>query len=533
MDNYKGIILPIPLGLGGQEADFSEVSEIPTNLLLARNVTVSRGYVERCPGSIPLLTTPLPAGVASFLEYLPNDYARRIMAIGTDGLTYKVTPWIGQQVVPSSDGNEPVLTNNASPVIVAGGAEQPGNARKLFVFSGNNQVQVISADGNTRRNMSKPAVDWVAGNYPAFGFIFDGSLWVFGSPNSPHTIWVSNPNDHEDFQTNGAVQVISLFPGDNDKIVEGFVFKGRPYFVKSPRGLYYVDTSTSSFIPTKIGDSFGASFPNCSVQALDDMMIANSAGSITSLKAVFSLGQTEQGDILKQLKNSEFATNYLFGNTASKRRAIYYENKKKVMIASSSGNVGMDRLAVLDFTTSQPLFYFGDKDTMASIGTVRDIRGIPRPVYGGFDGNFYDMDSPMRNVDGNPYLSEFQTHNMDFKSIFAGIQTNLEEKDKHFDYLGITYEPCGNWTINADCYVDGNLRSSKQYSMARQTYMDGRFPLDKSSLVGKNTVTQYLPIGATGKKLRIRIYTNGLNQNFRLSALTVCVRQGGQSNRSG
>lgn len=531
---YTGFVVPIPIGMGGMASDFSDVSEQPQTLLLARNVVVRQGMVERAPGAVARNSTPLPAGILEFIEFFPNDYSQRVISILASGKVYKTAPWYQSLEVISSDGNEPTLTPAVTASMVQGGAEQGGNQRKLFILSGNNQVQVITGDQNTRRNIALPAVEWKAGNYPTAGMIAAGSLVLWGCPNDPHTVFFSNPNNHEDFQTNGAVQVVSVFPGDGDRIADGFVYKERSYFTKYPRGLYYVDTSSTLFVPKKLSDSFGASGPRSSAQAIDDVYIANSVGSITSLKASFALGQTEQGDLLRDLRNSRFASQYLAGFANTKKKAIYYENKKQILIGSStSGATTMNRTYVVDFSESRPNFYFYDKDKMNSLGLVRDPLGIPRPFYGGADGYFYDMDSPMRNVGGSAYISEFQTHNMDFKWVFAGMNVNVEEKDKQFDYVGLTYEPCGNWTVNVDAYIDGNKRASIQFPMNRQTYLDGKFPLDRSSLVGKNTLTRILPINCTGKKMRLRIYTNGLNQNFRITALTAMIRLGGPNNRSG
>lgn len=534
---YTGFIAPLPITSAGMQSDFSDLSTSPQSVLLARNVSVRQGLLERAPGSVRKYTVALPSAIKEFLDYFPDDFSQRIISLCTNGLVYKMFPWSQFEEIKSSDGLEPTLSLNNTPVIIQGGAEQPLRSRKVFIFSGNNQIQVVSGDVSSRRNISKPAVEWVPGNYPSAGMIANGSLMVWGCQNSPHTIWVSNPNDHEDFTTLASVQVISMYPGDGDRIVDGFVYKTRPFFTKYPRGLYYLDTSGSAFIPVKLGDSFGASSPKTAVQALDDMYVANAAGSITSLKAVFSLGQTEQGDLLKELQNSKFATQYLSSFAGSQKRSIYYEEKKQIMIGSSSGVSGMNRMYIIDFTTPTPTFFFYDKDNMQSLGLIRDVKGMQRPVYGASDGYFYDMDSPNRNVNGSAFLSEIQTHNLDFKWVFVGVQSNMEERDKHFDYVGIVYEPAGNWTVNCDAYVDGNKRSTLSFSMVRtgprNTHMDGHFPLDLSSVLGKNTVTQILPLNATGKKLRLRIYTSGLNQNFKIAGLVVYVRPGGQNQRSG
>lgn len=534
MQGYTGMIIPIPLGLGGMASDFSDVSEQPQTLLLARNVRVGQGVIERAPGSAARLSSPLPAGIVEFLEFFPNDYTQRVISILANGKVYKTAPWYQSSEVTSFDGLEPILNPAATATIVDGGAETGTNVRKCFVFSGNNQVQVITGDGTTRRNISNPAVEWTAGNYPTAAFIANGSMCAFGCPNSPHTLFISNPNDHEDFTTLGATQVVSVYPGDGDKIVDGFIYKGRPWVTKFPRGLYYLDTTNSAWIPVKAGDSFGASCPKTSIQVVDDFFIANAVGSITSLRATLALGGAEQGDILRDLHNASFSRQYLSGAANAKKRAVYYENRRQLIIGSSTSSATvMNRASVLDFTNQTPMFYFYDKDQMNSLGLIRDTLGVPRPFYGGTDGQFYDLDSPNRNVGNAAYLSEFQTHNLDFKWAWVGMNINMEEKDKQFDYIGVTYEPTGNWPVMVDAYVDGNKRSSKSYGLDRGTYLDGRFPLDKSSLVGKNTVTRILPINCTGKKLRLRVYSNGLNQNFRITALTAFVRMGGTNNRSG
>ena len=56
---------------------------------------------------------------------------------------------------------------------------------------------------------TSPPVEWVANNYPATGAVFQGRLWLGGTPNEPQTFWGSVSGVYVDFTT-GALPADAL-----------------------------------------------------------------------------------------------------------------------------------------------------------------------------------------------------------------------------------------------------------------------------------------------------------------------------------
>ena len=517
MQGYRGYQIPITFGPLGLQSDMSAPASPPFSLLLAENVNVRYGAVSRSPGSIQWNQSALPAPIVSFCEFWPDDTTQRVIACCSDGKVYKFINPYSYSEVSSSDGNNPVLTFGQNPVMVQAGAEGGGTLgvsatpRKLFIFSGHNQVQVISGDSNTRADIALPALDWtttaVGGSppsYPTTGIVSNHFLRVTGCNRFPDMVYDSNPNNHEDFQTNGAVAFTNVFPGEHQGNIGFFAYKTRCYVLKKPQGLYYIDDSGTSPVPYKIGDSFGGVAPSAAQEVLDDMLIANSAGSISSLKAVFSLGQTEQGDLLKQLGCSKFLRESTSQVGMTGRQMIYYEDKKQVFTTFSSTGYQNDRLLVIDHQATNPCVYWYTKDSPTCLSMMQDVLRVKRPHYGASDGFIYSLDSPMCHIgtidngSGNTavgYLSRFQTPDLDFNWVFGGLQTTYQERDKQFDFVGVTCESRGNWTINCDVLVNGAVVRTLTFPMGRSTFLDGEFPLDEATTNGPFPNPYIQPIG--------------------------------------
>lgn len=533
---YKGMIVPVRFGSAGLQTDVAQVLQAPFSpfapsslgLLMATNVSLRYGSVEKEGGSVRWNQSAYPAGIAAFNDWWPVDELQRIIVVCKDGKVYRQTsPYERSEVVAVNEAPS-TLTPSSQTHMVWCGTEQQGNPRKLFIFTGNDPVQVITGDGTTRSNISKPALDWGSNNWPTMGVVHDGAVWVWGCPSNPHTVYRSSPSDHEDFQTVGEAQLVTVFPGDGSSILAGIVFKTRLYVVKYPLGLYYIDDTGTFPIPFKLSDSFGAGSIHSAVSVLDDVLIANSSGSITSLHAVNALGNTEQGDVLKMLKCVSFMQENSNQNGTDGRQMVYYEDKKQVLITyrSPSGTKN-DRVLKLDYHAGEPKVTWSDKDQANCLGLIRDVRHVPRPFYGSDDGYLYQMEHVMRNVGGSAFKAMWQTPFLDF----GFLDKKLEELDKIFDFIGVTYESQGKWNLLCDVFVDDRFVQTIQFDMGRGTHLDGAFPLDKARLAGPGPVTPKLqPISAMGRRISLRFYQSGLNQGFKVSAVNFYFRPAGQNN---
>ena len=60
--------------------------------------------------------------------------------------------------------------------------------------------------------------------------------------------------------------------------------------------------------------------------------------------------------------------------------------------------------------------------------------------------------------------------------------------------------------------------------------MDGEFRLDETSLVGKSTFSLIKAANVQGKRISLRFYTSGLDEDFKIISTTFYLRSGGQNN---
>src|SRR3989304_483511 len=286
--SYIGQVFRIPLGSRGLMTDEVQTRTPLDALLKARNVVFRDGLIEKAPGSWRWNKTSFGSGIIAFYDFWPNDVIQRVFTVCRDGIVRKNVDRESQVVIAASGSAPATLTlaSGQNPVFVTGGAESAGRNRKLFLFTGTNPVQVISGDAVTRTNLATPSADW-ATSYPTFGLIHRNRLVSFGNQSDPHRIYMSDPLDHEIF-TGGSTLQFSVFPGEGEKVLSATVYKGRLFIFKAPYGAFYLDDSepdVTNWTIRKISDTFGAASMASSFQVLDDLFVANSTGSITSLSA--------------------------------------------------------------------------------------------------------------------------------------------------------------------------------------------------------------------------------------------------------
>lgn len=534
---YEGLIIPIQVGQIGLQTDVSQVQQTPVSLLMATNITCRYGNIEKDFGSQKWNASALPAGVVGLADWWPDDQTQRVIAACRNGILYRYeSPYSVSAVL--SDGNVPAAFKFTDQTyMVTGGSEQLNAKRKLFIMTGSDPVQVITGDGKTRKQISKPAADWTytpgstnnLNSYPTAGIVFGGGLWVWGARNNKHALYRSSVTDHEDFQTNNAIQIVTVFPGEGDGISTGFAWKSRLFVLKYPLGLYYIDTTNAAApFAVKLSSSFGADSAHAAIQTLDDMLIGNSVGSVTSLKAVQALGESEQGDLLKMLRCVKQVQGNSNPSASGVRQAVYYEDKKQSLFVyrSPSGQFN-DRILVIDQHDQNPKVTWLDKDQPNCLSLVRDNRRIPRPFYGAENGFIYSMDSLDRNVGGVAYTGSFQTPYLDF----AWVDPKLSDRDKIFEFIGLTFESQGNWNISADIFVDDRFVQTVQISMSRGKYLSGAFPLNSARLNGPNPISRHIKIEGFGKRISARFYNTTVGQNFKISEVQFYFRLAGTKNR--
>lgn len=306
----------------------------------------------------------------------------------------------------------------------------------------------------------------------------------------------------------------SIYPGEGEKIKCAVEYRGLLFIFKEPYGVYILDgrnPDSANWTLAKYSDAFGVSSPHAALQILGDLIVANSIGSYTSLKASDAFGDFEAGDILANNKVEDYIRGELSFDGVPYTQSIYYPEKKIAMWTAWDASGVANRLLCIDVASSNPRISLCTKAQITCLGMRKDSQGILRPIYGDDAGDVYLMDQATYNVDGVAYLAEFQTNDSDL----GQVDSQLAGKNKIFDFLEVSYIPTGNNSFYVDVYVDGELRCTKEFEAYLGVGLDS-FVLDTDELLGTvGTRRNRLPLqSCTGNKISLRFYNNGNNEGF-------------------
>lgn len=548
---YSGAKFPIDFGPRGLFTD-APSSKIPIGALTrAYNCTYYNDCIETEPGSIAFNNTAFSSGIRYFYDFWPDPVTQRVFVVLNNGQVWKMPDRINAtQTTPDTTvavGN--IAPNNLtlSPYIhmTEGGAENVGNPKKLFIYSGYSPVQVISGDSAVRHNLQKPPVDWSGTYQPIAGIIHRNLHMVWGNLNSPHTVYVSSAIDHEDFTT--LVLDYQVYPGEAEGIVDAIEFRGVLYLVKYPFGVYYLnesDVSPSNWFFQKLTFEFGGSCPKCMASTTDDVLIANSIGSVTSLKAALIFGDVTTADVMHQIsiRNSSVVETNPGGHY--RRNMIYYAFKKLAKVAfQAADSQTPNKILNLDFKklNQPPLASWSTKDKPNSLGLIKDVNKVSRPAYGADDGFLYVMDSPTYWVGTVPngvtssssiatdYFMDVMTGYMDLSAMDQALQAQIGNLNKIFERIEIEYIPTGNWMINLDYFIDGRNRGTKLISASSGKSELDSFVLGSSMVDSECTMVTSVDISGIGKRIALRFYS-GVEQPIKIVAAKIYFRPGEEQN---
>lgn len=565
---YKGQNILIPLGGGGLQTDVPQSRIAPSKLIEARNVTLVNGYCEKAPGSkrwnqINPITgdTYISAGIAAFSEYFPSSENQRVIVLGKDGKLYKFNSPFERIQLTAETGSPSTLSLGKQPHIAIGGNEDIGKPKKVFVFPGLSQIQVISDDGTTHRNIQSPAVDW-ATNYPSFGLVYRSRLWCFGNTNIPDFLYASEEANYENFvepvsPTTTSPIHFDVFAGEGDGISGAFVFKNRLFVCKRPTGLYQLnddDINPVNWYFTKVNSDFGLSSSHGIAQIFDDVLLFNTQGSVTVLSAAFQFGDLESSDMFNSNLVERYFRQIISGYGIPKTQSLYYPDKKQIYfsIQTKSSNKN-NAIVVMDMFGKEVQITLNDKDSPNYFGLIQDDSGIGRPYYCADDGNIYNLDGKNRaaqytvaglyvengywdpgyvvdqSIGGYAYNMVAQTPHLDFG--FA--EPTLGLKTKRFDFLELTFQPTGDWVVYADIFIDSELKETIEFNLLRDRPLAAIIPpvgvingflLDVDRLDSDIPKSVRKPLHGQGRTISVKLRSNGFSQDIKLQSLMVYFR---------
>jgi hypothetical protein len=196
---YVGQEIPIPLGQHLLKTDDAQSQLPPSAAIKANNIDVYTGNIAKSSAStIYNVGKAVDAAIIALWDWFPTPSLQRLIAVTSNGKVWRDS---GDATFSAQTAIKTGLGSPTSDTIICeGGAEAAGVNKKLFLFLGSSQVQVISGDATTTANILFPATDW-ASNFPTAGIVHNSRLWAFGNTNNRHTAYASRATNTETTQT--------------------------------------------------------------------------------------------------------------------------------------------------------------------------------------------------------------------------------------------------------------------------------------------------------------------------------------------
>lgn len=552
---FAGQVFPMPAGTSGYNANANLITLMPDELIQALNVTYEFGTLQREGGSIIYNAIPLgqpigyvdplggdPLGGFQFggVEYMPFtilgghdwfpylDTTQRSIIVCGNRTIRKDTQGVGTYpttltVLPNPPSN--------TPVFVEGGREESANPRKLFIYTGANNIQVLAADNNNTTNLANPPSDFTSGAYPLGGTIHLGSHIAFGGIN-PHWIYMSDPTNHEDFDaSNTSVVYLPVYPGVGQYIAALVSFQGMLIVFKYPRGIFYINMLTpgiTNWFTVQVSLEVGIAGPNAWAYRDDDVVFMDCTGSVHSLLAIINFGFYG----VKSLSDTKWIRNFIVNNINQVQipavQCVYYLFKREVhfLLTKFGQPLGGMRL-VMDVNNPQMnRFRYSDKDNLTCLWMARNPALIATPWGADPMGDIWELDQTNKSNNGYGYNSIFQTAFVDFSTILP----QLGAKRKNFKFLEVVGDTEGNWSIMADVYVDANYVYTTMFTMGVLATGLGSIILGQSTLSGGGSPTSNRKrLIGSGKRISVTFSLFGANEDFSVSSLIYSFTVAGES----
>ena len=511
----QSLIAEIPLGSLGLFGSRNP-STIPLGgLIRADNVSFEGGTVRKEGGALAFTPSAL-SGAPQILggHYFNHNGSTARQVILTSG---------GNLLKDTGDGSFSVTlkasltVTNVLPVFVEAGKESAAQNRKLFVFTGVNAVQVLSADGATTSDLATPPADWSGSNQPSFGLVAIDRLWAGGNLNDPHRLYFSRFDNHETF-TGADTGSISIFPGEGEKLIGGIAMTGGMLLFKYPKGIYFVDASSvfiSEWSIRRISGVFGCVGLRAYAQVRDDVYFIDVSGQIRSLAATdtFSDLGTESVSDLNFI--SDFLTDNVDKEDLPRACMTYYATKREVQIGMERlGGPGYNNARLVIDESLFPLrrFRFSTRDSPVSLWP-RMVNNVQKLMMGENQGLIYTLDDAAASKSGAGYAGVLQTAHSDFAVLDALHATRRKEGR----FLELVVEPKGTWNVTIEVYWDGVLTQTILMNLGGGGAVLGSFTLGTDKLGGSTVLNRRARLVGGGRRLSLLFRNDGNGQDFSIA----------------
>ncbi len=488
------IAAEIPLGLDGFFGDDNPATIPISGLINTNAINFRTNAIRKEPGAVKLNSTAISGSPAIYGGHLFDH----------DGITPRhiIHTSDGRLLKDDGSGNFTTtlasgLTASVNPVFVEGGKEGAALNRKLFIFTGSNDVKVLSGNDVTVTNLATPPVDWV-GNPPSSGFIFDGRLVGFGNKNQTHRLYFSTDIDHENFVGTGSFN-IAVFPGEGLGISAAVPVPGGIIIFKKPKGIYFVDASDPSYMNWrvfKISDSSGPLSQSNLTTFDENILFISSDGRLKSLSVGEGIGIFRLNDLFNDTQVGNYIKRNFNTFALDRWRLISYKLANEVWLsAPEAGSTVNNRQLIFDTDLKRIRYRISNRDVIESIWTYQE------KLFSGDNAGFcWKMDQAIFDKGGIGYESSFKTKELDF----SHIDSRLASRNKNFAFLEIEIVPAASSLLFVDVYIDAIKTQTIQFNTPASSGVLGNFVIGTDRLGSSKSVSSIKQrIAGSGRRLQL------------------------------
>lgn len=428
----------------------------------------------------------------------------------------------GKYVTISNSGIAKTLASGLGIDKFVSGAEgvDENLAKALFLMNGTDMMKKYIG-GATAVDIADPTPDWSTVK-PRWAFQHNGRMYAGGKS---HNVYASVLGNHEDYTTGAGGLVFNIYPGEGEYLVGGTSWRGRAYFFKYPKGIYYLDDNSfdlADWQVKRLSYYVGAVGPGAIIQAADEVVFVSPDSYFHTLSSVQEFGDAKSSAIMP----NELGT-FIRENVNTSRlewvQSVFYPQKRKIMFGFSGVGSSVNNIIIgLDaHRMGGTQGYKSSRDECEALGLYRDPDTlVAKPLAGNSDGFVYVLDQETRSKDDAGYDSNFLTRNME---LFEGGMMNANLKE-----LQIEFVAAGVWNVNVDVYLDGEFSQTCTFVMQGIGAVLGAFVLDTDVLGVSVVQNARARLQGSCRRVQYKGYNNSAGENYSIAGMTTRMTQGNE-----
>jgi hypothetical protein len=506
--------LRVVCGKGTLNASRSPSEVRNEDLIGMESLTFEHDTVQKEGGALKFNASVITSApkVLFLWDFMTGAFVQELVAGTNDG----------KYVTLTSSGIDKTLTSGLTVDKFIHGVEgvNASGVKTLFLMNGAEQMKMYTG-GATAVDITTPAADWATVK-PTWAFLHNNRMYAGGKS---HNAYASLNGNHVSYDTGAGGLVFNVYPGEGEYLVGGTSWRGRAYFFKYPKGIYYLDDSsatTAEWQMKRLSFFVGAVGPGGIIQAADEVFFLSPDTYFHALSAVQEFGDAKSSALLPNQLGTYIRENV---NTARLDRVVscFYPSKRKILFGFSGVGSSVNNL-IIGFDAHRlgdMVGFKSSRDECESLCIRRDPDSkVAKPLAGTSDGYVYILDQDARNKDSAGYDSGFITRNME---IFEGGKRRANLKELDVEFVAV-----GNWTVNIDVYRDGNFSETLSFLLQGTGGILGSFVLDTDILGVATVQNSRQRLHGDCRRVQYQGYNNSADESYSISAITTKVTPGNE-----